>query len=319
MLWFWAARHATHRTAKGRTQADGGTEWARRPIMLDVFTATIAVAVMASVGWRLSGGTMFTIATPSMCPDLCVGTLVLDRPLHGPLEAGMVVTFRPPGSTTVYTHRVTAVLGNGEFRTAGDALGVVDPWTVPRARVVGVVVAGVRDLGWLWRSLPSMSAALACYLCVRRRMTARARVDLDPLAVTLFLVVPVLVLRPLLRAAIVAWRPVGRTAVLHIVNSGLLPSEFRITGAPVVGPVNPGALVRVVASPGARGISLSVMASIPAWQWAVVGLIVALPMIGPLGRLLLHPRRTGAPMPIPVSVTGPQADPQVRCPEAARQ
>jgi hypothetical protein len=108
-----------------------------------------------------------------MCPDLCVGTLVLDRPLTGPVRPGMVVTFSPPGTPTVYTHPVVRVLPDGSARTAGDALGMLDPWTVPRARVIGRVVANVRGLGWLWRSLPSMAAALAC-LRLGRRLSAAA-------------------------------------------------------------------------------------------------------------------------------------------------
>ncbi|MGH9046047.1 MAG: S26 family signal peptidase, partial [Acidimicrobiales bacterium] len=193
-------------------------------MLLLVVGGALALAILASLGWRLSGGAIYTIATPSMCPDLCVGTLVLDQPLHGPVEAGMVVSFRPPGVTTVYTHRVVRVLPSGAFKTAGDALGTTDPWTVPRSNVIGRVVSNVRGLGWLWRCLPAMTAALACFLVVRRSISNRLRSQWDLLAVTLIIVVPVVVMRPLLRVAVISWHPgPAGSLVLKVANVGLLP------------------------------------------------------------------------------------------------
>ena len=54
-----------------------------RSILITLVGVLIAIAVLGSIAWRFTGGSLFTIATPSMCPDLCVGTLVFDRPAVG--------------------------------------------------------------------------------------------------------------------------------------------------------------------------------------------------------------------------------------------
>jgi signal peptidase I len=246
------------------------------------------VALLGSIGWRLSGGSLFTIATPSMCPDLCVGTLVLDRPLAGPVQVGQVVTFHPPGTSTVFTHRVVKVLADGSFKTAGDALGTTDPWTVPRSNVIGRVVDHVRGLGWLWRCLPWMAAALACILVARRSMPNRIRQPLDLLFATMLVVVPVLVMRPLLRASVVSWHRIrGGTIVMTVVNDGLLPAQFRVTVGPTVSHVAPGHLVTLVGSPPASGsVTVGQAASFYGWEWAVVVVLVLLPMIACLAAYL---------------------------------
>jgi len=285
-----------------------------RSILLVVVGVLVAAAVLASVGWRLAGGALFTIATPSMCPDLCVGTLVLDQPLTGPVHVGDVVTFRPPGSTTVFTHRVVRVLPGGAFKTAGDALGRVDPWTVSPGDVVGRVVDNVRDLGWLWRGLPWVAAALACILVARRSVAARFRSQFDLLAVTALAVVPALVMRPFVRAAVVAWeqRP-GGSVVMWVVNTGLFPAQYRVTGAPDVTGVVPGQVLKLTGVP-TRGtlVSLGDHVSFTPWQWAMFALVVLLPMLVLVGRVLWHrlrrpPLRLAPVLPAPAPFPPPPA------------
>jgi signal peptidase I len=266
-----------------------------RPILIAIVGVLVTVFVVASVGWRFTGGSLFTIATPSMCPDLCVGTLVLDQPVHGPVHVGEVVTFRPPGMTTVYTHRVVKVLAGGSFKTVGDALGTVDPWTVPPKNVVGHVVFNVRGLGWLWRSLPWMAAALACMIIARRSIPLRYRKQGDLMFTTLLVVAPILVMRPLVHAAVIAWHVSHGAVVMEVVNDGLLPAQFRVTGAATVSHVAPGQIVTIGAKSGASHlVSLRQLASFSTWQWGMVALVVLLPMLGLLVRLSwnrLHPRR----------------------------
>lgn len=257
-----------------------------RPILIAIVGVLVTVFVLGSVGWRFTGGSLFTIATPSMCPDLCVGTLVLDQPVHGPIQVGEVVTFRPPGTTTVYTHRVVKVLADGSFKTAGDALGTVDPWTVPPKNVIGHVVFNVRGLGWLWRSLPWMAAALACMVIARRSIPIRFRRQGDLLFATVLLVAPILVMRPLIRAAVIAWHVSHGAVVMTVVNDGLLPAQFKVTEAAAVSHVAPGQVVTIAASGGAsRLVSLRQQASFSSWQWAIVAMVVLLPMLGLLVRL----------------------------------
>jgi signal peptidase I len=266
-----------------------------RPILIAIVAVLVTVFVLGSVGWRFTGGSLFTIATPSMCPDLCVGTLVLDQPVHGPVRVGEVVTFRPPGTTTVYTHRVVKVLADGSFKTAGDALGTVDPWAVPPKNVIGRVVFNVRGLGWLWRALPWMATALACMVIARRSIPVRFRKQGDLLFATVLVVAPILVMRPLIHAAVIAWHVSHGAVVMTVVNDGLLPAQFRVTGAATVSHVAPGQIATITASSGAsRLVSLRQMASFSTWQWAMVALVVLLPMLGLVVRISwnrLHPLR----------------------------
>jgi hypothetical protein len=250
-------------------------------ILLAIMSGAVALAMVASIGWRMSGGSLYMIATPSMCPDLCVGTLVFDRPLVGPVQDGMVVTFRPPGTTTVFTHRVVRLLADGSFKTAGDALGKVDPWTVPRGRVVAKVVFAVRTLGWIWRSLTPITAVLALYLLGRRSMRSWPRKQFDLLFVTLLVVIPVLAERPLVRASLISWHSTpGGPFVMQVANVGLLPVRYAVTGGAPTDRVAAAEIVTLHALPGPGGrVALRVSASMPGWQWAVAGLIVLLPMI----------------------------------------
>lgn len=292
---------APHGDDLGRAAFDGprpvpmAPEQPPRPILIAIVGVLVTIFVVASVGWRFTGGSLFTISTPSMCPDLCVGTLVLDQPVHGPVRVGEVVTFHPPGMTTVYTHRVVKVLAGGSFKTAGDALGTVDPWTVPPNNVIGHVVFNVRGLGWLWRSLPWMAAALACMIIARRSIPLRYRKQGDLMFTTLLVVAPILVMRPLIHAAVIAWHVSHGSVVMTVVNDGLLPAQFRVTGAATVSHVAPGQIVTIVAAGGAnRFVSLRQLASFSTWQWAMVALVVLLSMLGLVVRLSwnrLHPRR----------------------------
>ena len=284
-----------------------------RPVLIALVGVLVTLGILASIGWRFTGGSLYTIATPSMCPDLCVGTLVLDQPLHGPVHVGEVVTFRPPGTPTVYTHRVVQVLADGSFKTAGDAVGRVDPWTVPPKNVIGRVAFNVRGLGWLWRSLPWMAAALACFILARRSIPGRHRREYDLLFTTLLVVVPVLVMRPLLRATVISWHVLhGGALVMTVVNDGLLPAQFRVTGAPAVGHVAPGQIVTITGSARGGLVWVRQLASFSLWQWALLALAVLLPMLVYLARLLwvrVHPPRLQlAPVTAPVTPVAPRPD-----------
>ncbi len=273
-----------------------------RSILLAIVGLVVVVGVLGSTAWRLAGNSLFTIATPSMCPDLCVGTLVFDEPLQGPVHVGEVVTFRPPGTSIVFTHRVVGVLPDGSFKTAGDALGTVDPWIVPPGNVIGRVVANVRGLGWLWRSLPWAAAALACMLLARRWIPAAIRKQCDLLFVTVLLVVPILIMRPLVRAAVVSWHSLkDGSVVMTLVNTGLLPAQYRVTGAPVVSRVRPGQIMTMTGTPNHGSlVSMHELVSFSAWQWALFALFVLLPMLGFLARFVWHRLHVPRPQLAPV-------------------
>ena len=200
------------------------------------------------------------------------------------------------------------MLADGSFKTAGDALGRVDPWTVPPKNVIGRVAFNVRGLGWLWRSLPWMAAALACFILARRSIPSRHRREYDMLFTTLLVVVPVLVMRPLFRATVISWHVLhGGALVMTVVNDGLLPAQFRVTGAPAVGHVAPGQIVTITGNVRGGLVWVRQLASFSLWQWAVLALAVLLPMLVYLARLLwvrVHPPRLQL-----APVTAPAGDP----------
>jgi protein-S-isoprenylcysteine O-methyltransferase Ste14 len=73
---------------------------------------------------------------------------------------------------------------------------------------------------------------------------------------------------------------------MTVVNDGLLPAQFKVTGAAAVSHVAPGQVVTIAAPGGASHlVSLRQLASFSSWQWAMVALVVLLPMLGLLVRL----------------------------------
>jgi hypothetical protein len=225
---------------------------ASRPIVLGVVAGVLAAGVIASVIWRLAEGSLYVVATPSMCPSLCVGTLLLERPLHGPVHPGTVVSFRPPGTTTIYTHRVVRVLAGGRLVTAGDVQGRPDPWTVPRGRVLGRVVGAVAGLGWLWRCLPSMAVALGGYLAARSALAQWIRGHADLVFATLLVAVPATLLHPFVRTELIAVRFLPHGTAVRLVNAGLLPIRLQLVRGPSAA-VAPGHVVQLTtAAPQVR-------------------------------------------------------------------
>ena len=120
---------------------------------LGALTARSLVAVIVSAvavfGWQLSGGRMLAMTTPSMCPTVCVGSLVAVRPPRSArcIRASSCRSTRR-GRTATFTHRVVKVEDNGSFTTKGDAEASPDPWVVPPATSSAAVSFTLFGLGW---------------------------------------------------------------------------------------------------------------------------------------------------------------------------
>jgi hypothetical protein len=110
------------------------------------------------------------------------------------------------------------------------------------------------------------------------------------LFVTVLLVVPMLIMRPLVRASIISWHRLKHGEVLmSLVNTGLLPAQYRVTGAPVVSRVQPGQIMTMTGFPTRGGfVSMRELVSFSAWQWALFALVVLLPMLGFLARFVWY-------------------------------
>lgn len=119
-----------------------------------VFLAACVVAPLLNIGYS-------PVLTGSMRPSFAPGDLLITAPKAvADLQAGQVAVFTPPGETTPYAHRITAIAGTPEhpvLTTKGDANPAADKW---RARLnqaqVPVVVATVPHVGGalLWAQNP---------------------------------------------------------------------------------------------------------------------------------------------------------------------
>ena len=79
----------------------------------------VVLAVAAVLGWNLSGGHLLVMETPSMCPRVCVGALVAEHPLHGPLRVGELISFHVPNNNTDLHPRCFAHLSQRSHPDAG--------------------------------------------------------------------------------------------------------------------------------------------------------------------------------------------------------
>jgi signal peptidase len=165
--------------------------------------ACLAAALAIVLGPTLFGYEHLVMSSGSMEPALRVGSVVLTRMVDATaIGVGDVITFHPPGSRTVVTHRVVEVSTEAEGRrllfTKGDANPVRDPepvvvtgriarvaWAVPYLGYViryartpaGVLVLAVLPLvgvlveGRLRRARSSSPTALAPLDCTARTPT----------------------------------------------------------------------------------------------------------------------------------------------------
>ena len=253
------------------------------PWLLRIIFTIITLSVLVSVGWRASGGTLYTITSPSMCPEVCVGSLVLDRPLppgQG-VHIGETVTFLPSGFSSVYTHRVVKVFSNGSFETKGDAANVVDPWVVTTAEVRGVTQGTIWGLGWLSNALPFLAMGMLAIVIMRRYIHASVRREWDRLFAILIVLVPVWLIKPLIRGVVVISSHLHHGyGKLTIVNTGLLPAQFRAVQGQFKDFVSPGQRFSISGRLQSNGqVSVSEFASFHWVGWAVVILIVLSPLI----------------------------------------
>lgn len=247
---------------------------------LRVALAVVCLSILASAGWRLSGGSDYVITSPSMCPTLCVGSLVLDRGPATQYHVGEVISFVPPDMGTVYTHRIVYVFANGSIETKGDAANIIDPWRVYPSMIRGRVVAGVPALGWFNLALPFLAMALTLILLARRLLPSVHRREWDRLFVTLMGVIPIWLLKPLVRGIIVettSLRP-GVSQIV-VVNTGIFPAEFRVPGGDVASFIAPGHRATLSGAVGRGGqLDLTQVASFHWYGWLAVVVVVASPL-----------------------------------------
>ncbi len=165
----------------------------------------VVLSVIAVIAWGAAGGRHLVMETPSMCPQICVGSLVADRPVTGPLHVGEVITFKPPGVfDETYTHQIMKILPDGRIQTHGVVDKAPDPWLLRRYAIVGRVVVSLWGIGWLLKSLPLFAIGTMAWIVLRPGLPARWKRPSDRVWLTAMVLIPLWTLDPLVRATIVS-------------------------------------------------------------------------------------------------------------------
>jgi hypothetical protein len=243
----------------------------------------VALAAVAVLGWNLSGGRLYAMETPSMCPVVCVGALVADQPLQGPVHVGELVTFHPPDTPNeTYTHEISHIFANGMIQTRGVANPSHDPWLISRSDIVGQAVFNVRGLGWLLKALPLLAVGVLAWVLVRQWVARRLRRAWDRVWMTALVVIPLQAFHPLVRATVMSILLAGNHLVrTTVVNTGMLSVSFRTATSQAASVVRPGAVVHLIGPPSQNSyLVLREAVSFCRWGWAIVGLIVISPLAG---------------------------------------
>jgi len=260
-----------------------------RGILPLVVLGAVVLAVAAVLGWNLSGGRLLVMGSPSMCPTVCVGSLVADRPLQGAVHVGELITFHPPSTRTeTYTHEVSHIFANGMIQTRGAADPEHDPWLITRSDIVGRVVFSVWELGWLLKALPLFAVGVLFWVTARPWIGERTRRSWDRGWMTVLTVLPLWVLHPLVSATVISTTfnlPHHRHwASDTVVNTGILPLSFHAAKGQVVHLTSTG-LGHVAGLLSVNGsLMLHDTVSLPLWGWFVLAPVV----VSPLAAYLWH-------------------------------
>jgi hypothetical protein len=256
-----------------------------RGILPLVVLGAVVLAVAAVLGWNLSGGRLLVMGSPSMCPTVCVGSLVADRPLQGAVHVGELITFHPPSTRSeTYTHEVSHVFANGTIQTRGAADPEHDPWLITRSDIVGRVVFSVWELGWLLKALPLFAVGVLFWVTARPWIGERTRRSWDRGWMTVLTVLPLWVLHPLVSATVISTTlnlPHRRHwASDTVVNTGILPLSFHAAKGQVVHVSSTG-LGHVAGLLSVNGsLKLHDTVSLPWWGWIALAPVVVSPLAG---------------------------------------
>lgn len=242
------------------------SRWAR-------IAATVAVTAFLAllVSWRIDGGRWVHVESPSMGTAAPVGSLLWVKPVDTEtLGEGDFITFRPPGSDALYSHRVLATYDDGSFTTKGDIPGP-DPWRLTAADVVGEVRMTWWGAGWLVVAAPVLLGGFVIVVAARAAVDRAWRFPVTMVLAATVVSIAVSVYHPLIGAQRIAFSPEGSTARATYVGTGLLPvrltthqGESAILAAGEVGTV-------VVRDPDEDGrLEVTLEPALPMWWWAVL-------------------------------------------------
>ncbi len=120
-----APRPAVRRRGPWWRRAASAALWAVVVVGVGAYLASVVTPL-----WFQSQGQRLLIVTSgSMAPQFLAGDVVVLRAVTDPseLKPGLVVTFQPPGSTGLVTHRIVSLHNLPAMREVGDGTGRTEP------------------------------------------------------------------------------------------------------------------------------------------------------------------------------------------------
>jgi signal peptidase I len=256
----------------------------RRSRAIHVVLAALLVVVSGGgVASMVLGWSIRIVESPSMGEAAPVGTLVIDRRTDpAALVDGDVITYRPPGGGTTYTHRIIEVSPEG-FRTRGDINGASDAWLVTPSMVVGKAEILLPGIGWILRLAPWLAIGVVLvWFATWPLGSAPLRSGLRLTGTSAVVTGTLLVLRPIAGFTMLTTAPTAHGLLATVVSTGMLPVRVAVAGGrnAVLAPGEVGRLL-MPASPSGH-VSLTSALSLGAGGWLAAGLLCALPLIGVL-------------------------------------
>lgn len=272
----------------------------RRGIKRIIFIALLALLflglALTAIFW-LQGGRWFGIQTASMAEYAPVGTLVLSLPvLFHSLKVGDMILFHPPQSPKeTYFHRIYSITSDG-IQTKGDiSNSSVDPWQLHQKDLIGHEVGRVVNGGWLLEALPIIVVGGIILYVISHFYTPKYwRFPVQVLGSTIISSAVIVTLKPLVQSQLLSNLFKDGKATVSLVNTGILKLHAQSNGGTGVD-LRQGQVGEVVTSHsnnnGYFNVALSM--SLEWWGWAIVALILAMPVLICLV-YALWARKTGA-------------------------
>ena len=268
-----------------RRLIERGLRAARGGVLSGAALGVVLVAVTAVAAWNLSGGKLLVMTTPSMCPKVCVGALVVERPVRGALHTGELITFHPPNTLKeTYTHEISRIFPNGMVQTKGLANLGPDPWLITRRDMVGEAELSVWGLGWVLNALPFLAMGVFFWVASRRWIAEKGRWEWDRTWLTALVLVPLWSLRPLVRGAVTGIAPDSVHAhwsVVTVVNTGILPVAFSARSGQTTAQLATAGVARVAGPMLAnRAPAIHEAISLSWWGWPLLAFGIVSPLAG---------------------------------------
>lgn len=187
----------------------------------------VAAAAFAGI-WRMTGGTIERVETPSMGTRAPVGSLLWTRPAaFDRLRPGDFVSFHPPDDRTkTYSHLVHARNRDGTLTTKG-LISSPDPWRLTDNDVIGKVSMNWPGAGWLIQCAPVLLIGGLLTALLTRMSRPHLKLALALLGASLTISAALSMERPLVNAQQLAFSQVPQGARATYVGTGLLPVRLR--------------------------------------------------------------------------------------------